>query len=190
MCRVLKDYGPCSSFYASVGRYSCVQPQLGAGSLPPDMTVSAALRGPRIPCVTIAFEMSFTIAIAQVNPTVGDVAGNLALVRRARDEAAALGADLVVFPELVLVGYPPEDLVLRPALVEAAAQALEALERESTSGPALVVTLPWRGRRLPSQRCSARRGRPDGSCDSNTSCPITASSTKSACSLPARCDSR
>jgi len=88
--------------------------------------------------------MTLTIAIAQVNPVVGDVAGNLAIVRRARDQAASLGADLVVFPELVLVGYPPEDLVLRPALVEAAAQALDALERESTSGPALVVTLPWR----------------------------------------------
>jgi NAD+ synthase len=90
------------------------------------------------------FDMSLTIAIAQVNPVVGDVTGNLAIVRRARDQAASLGADLVVFPELVLVGYPPEDLVLRPALVEAAAQALDALERESTSGPALVVTLPWR----------------------------------------------
>src|SRR5688572_28639266 len=88
--------------------------------------------------------MIFSIAIAQVNPIVGDVDGNLAIVRRARTEAAALGADLVVFPELVLVGYPPEDLVLRPALVEAAAQALDALEQESGSGPALVVTLPWR----------------------------------------------
>jgi len=90
------------------------------------------------------FEMTFSIAIAQVNPIVGDVPGNLAIVRRARNEAAALGADLVVFPELVLVGYPPEDLVLRPALVEAAAHALDALEQESASGPGVVVTLPWR----------------------------------------------
>ena len=89
-------------------------------------------------------QMSIAIAIAQVNPTVGNVTGNLAIIRRARDVAAAAGADLVVFPELVLVGYPPEDLVLRPALVEAAADALHALERESTSGPALLVTLPWR----------------------------------------------
>jgi NAD+ synthase len=88
--------------------------------------------------------MSLTIAVAQVNPVVGDVAGNLGIVRRARTEAAALGADLVVFPELVLVGYPPEDLVLRPAVVEAASHALRALERESASGPAVVVTLPWR----------------------------------------------
>jgi len=89
--------------------------------------------------------MTLSIALAQLNPTVGDVAGNLALVRRARDRAAELGADLLVLSELVLVGYPPEDLVLRPALVEAAASALRELERDSASGgPALIVTLPWR----------------------------------------------
>ena len=88
--------------------------------------------------------MSLSIAFAQVNPKVGDVRGNTALVRTARDKAAALGADLVVFSELVIVGYPPEDLVLRPALVEAAAAALHELQEESTAGgPGLVVTLPW-----------------------------------------------
>jgi NAD+ synthase len=88
--------------------------------------------------------VTLSIALAQVNPTVGDVAGNAALVRRSRDEAAARGADLVVFPELVLVGYPPEDLVLRPSLRQAAAAALRELEQESaTRGPGLVVTLPW-----------------------------------------------
>jgi NAD+ synthase len=89
--------------------------------------------------------MTLTIALAQGNPTVGDVAGNLALVRAVRDRARADGADLVVFSELFLTGYPPEDLVLRPALVEAAAAALGALERESgRAAPGLVVTLPWR----------------------------------------------
>ena len=90
--------------------------------------------------------MTLTIALAQVNPHVGDVAGNVALVRRTRDDAAAQGADLVVFPELVLVGYPPEDLVLRPALVDAVAHALRALERESAGAgvPGIVVTLPWK----------------------------------------------
>jgi len=87
---------------------------------------------------------SLSIALAQGNPVVGDVAGNLALVRRARDEAAAQGADLVLFSELFLVGYPPEDLVLRPALVSAAADALHTLAREGApGGPALAVTLPW-----------------------------------------------
>jgi NAD+ synthase len=55
------------------------------------------------------------IALAQLNATVGDVAGNAAKVRRARDEAAAQGADVVAFPELFIAGYPPEDLVLKPA---------------------------------------------------------------------------
>ena len=88
--------------------------------------------------------MTLSIALAQLNPVVGDVAGNTNLVRQARDKAAALGADIVVCSELVLVGYPPEDLVLRPALVQAAADALRALERESASGgPGLIVTLPW-----------------------------------------------
>ena len=88
--------------------------------------------------------MSLSIALAQLNPTVGDVSGNAALVRRARDNAAALGADLVVCSELVLVGYPPEDLVLRPALVEAAARVLRELEHESAAGgPGLIVALPW-----------------------------------------------
>ena len=88
--------------------------------------------------------MRLSIALAQLNPTVGDVEGNLALVRRVRKDAAALGADLVVFSELVLVGYPPEDLVLRPAFVQAAAAALRELQHETAAGgPGLVVTLPW-----------------------------------------------
>jgi NAD+ synthase len=85
------------------------------------------------------------IALAQVNPTVGNISGNLALVRRTRDAAAAQGADIVVFPEQVLVGYPPEDLVLRPALVDAATAALDSLRADSAAGgPAIVVTLPYR----------------------------------------------
>ena len=88
--------------------------------------------------------MALSIALAQLNPIVGDLSGNAALVRRARETAAARGADLVVFSELVLVGYPPEDLVLRPSLVQATARVLGELERESTAGgPGLVVTLPW-----------------------------------------------
>jgi NAD+ synthase len=89
--------------------------------------------------------VALSIAVAQLNPTVGDVTRNALAARVARDTATGLGADLVVFPELFLVGYPPEDLVLRPALVEAAAKALDDLTRESTHGRAgLVMTLPWR----------------------------------------------
>ena len=84
-----------------------------------------------------------SIAIAQIDPTVGDVAGNADRIRRARAEAG--GADLVVFPELVLSGYPPEDLVLKPDFQEACREACEALAAETADGgPALLVGLPWR----------------------------------------------
>ena len=84
------------------------------------------------------------IAIAQLNATVGDVAGNADKVRRARAEAAQQGADLVVFPELYISGYPPEDLVLKPAFQAACRTAVEQLARETAApGPALVVGTPW-----------------------------------------------
>jgi NAD+ synthase len=86
---------------------------------------------------------SLKIALAQLNPLVGDVAGNAERVRRARDEAAMLGADLVAFPELFIAGYPPEDLVLKPAFQAACRSAVEALARESARGPALLVGTPW-----------------------------------------------
>ncbi len=88
--------------------------------------------------------LSLTIALAQLNPTVGDIAGNLAKIRLARDRATAEHADLLVFSELVIIGYPPEDLVLRPSVVDACHHAVDALIRESTSGPALIATTPWR----------------------------------------------
>jgi NAD+ synthase len=83
-----------------------------------------------------------TIALAQINPTVGDLAGNLACIRAARDEARV--ADLVITPELSVSAYPPEDLVLKPAFQEAAAAAIESLARETADGgPALLVGVPW-----------------------------------------------
>lgn len=85
------------------------------------------------------------LAVAQLNPTVGDVAGNLALVRKARAQATEAGADLVLFSELFLSGYPPEDLVLKPAFVSACRSALEQLAGDtSDGGPGLIVGLPWR----------------------------------------------
>jgi len=85
---------------------------------------------------------SLRIALAQLNPTVGDVDGNTAKIRAARDVCADR-CDLVVFSELVVIGYPPEDLVLRPAVIDATRRAVEALAAETTSGPALLVTSPW-----------------------------------------------
>ena len=81
------------------------------------------------------------IALAQLNPTVGAVAANLAKARDAR--AAAKDADLIVYPELFLAGYPPEDLVLRPSFVAACKAAAEDLARDTVSGPAVLIGLPW-----------------------------------------------
>ena len=84
------------------------------------------------------------IAVAQLNPVVGDVTGNAEKARRARREAAAAGADLVVYPELFIAGYPPEDLVLKPAFQSACRTAIEQLAREtSDGGPALLIGTPW-----------------------------------------------
>jgi NAD+ synthase len=86
----------------------------------------------------------FRIALAQANPLMGDIAGNLAKARAMRADAARTGADLILFPELYIVGYPPEDLVLKPALQEDAREAIEALARDtSEGGPAVLIGAPW-----------------------------------------------
>src|SRR3954463_8670173 len=86
----------------------------------------------------------FTITLAQLNPTVGDVLGNAAKARAARAQARADGADLVVLPELFIAGYPPEDLVLKPAFQAACRAAIEDLARETADGgPAMLVGSPW-----------------------------------------------
>src|SRR5258705_4331271 len=83
---------------------------------------------------------TLTLGLAQINPTVGDVAGNLAKIRQARAESAS---DLLVCSALALVGYPPEDLVLRPAVIEATRHAVEELARDTVSGAAVLATAPW-----------------------------------------------
>jgi NAD+ synthase len=84
------------------------------------------------------------ITLAQLNPTVGDVAGNAAKARAARKQAGAEGADLIVFPELFIAGYPPEDLVLKPAFQAACRSAIEELARETADGgPAMLIGSPW-----------------------------------------------
>jgi NAD+ synthase len=90
---------------------------------------------------------AFKIASAQLNPVMGDIEGNVAKIRDARAAAARLGADLVVCTELGVIGYPPEDLVLKPAAVADCMAAAEALARDTADGgPALIVGSPWRGR--------------------------------------------
>src|ERR1700692_3740132 len=86
----------------------------------------------------------FAITLAQLNPTVGDVAGNAAKARAAREKARADGADLMVLPELFIAGYPPEDLVLKPAFQAACRAAVETLARETADGgPAILIGTPW-----------------------------------------------
>ena len=74
--------------------------------------------------------MKLRLALAQVNPTVGDLAGNAALVIKCAQDARAAGAQIAIFPEMVLTGYPVEDLALRPSFQVASKSALEALARQ------------------------------------------------------------
>src|SRR5271154_1861988 len=84
------------------------------------------------------------IAVAQLNPVVGDVTGNLERARAARAQAASDGADIVAYSELFIAGYPPEDLVLKPAFQSACRAAVETLARETgDGGPAVVIGTPW-----------------------------------------------
>jgi NAD+ synthase len=82
------------------------------------------------------------IALAQLNASVGELAGNADAILAAR--ALVPAADLLVTPELSIVGYPPEDLVLKPALVEAAKVQVERMAQATADGgPALLVGAPW-----------------------------------------------
>jgi len=84
---------------------------------------------------------SLAIAVAQINPIVGDLAGNSRLILDAMAEAQAGGARLLLTPELSLCGYPPEDLLLRPDFFEACQTAVDALARQ-TGDMAVIVGLP------------------------------------------------
>ncbi|WP_306119342.1 MULTISPECIES: NAD+ synthase [unclassified Roseitalea] len=83
------------------------------------------------------------IAVAQINPVVGDIAGNLERARAARAAAAAQGADLVLLTELFLSGYPPEDLVFKSAFIAACEAAMRTLAADTADGgPGVIVGLP------------------------------------------------
>jgi len=85
------------------------------------------------------------IATAQLNPVMGDIPGNAQKIRAARARAADAGADIVVCPELALMGYPPEDLVLKPSATEECEAWARLLARETgDGGPAVIFGSPWR----------------------------------------------
>jgi NAD+ synthase len=86
---------------------------------------------------------TLTLALAQINPTVGDIAGNVRRILDAREQAK--GADLVILPELCLSGYPPEDLVLKNSFLRQIAEAAHDLAAATRDGgPALLVGAPWK----------------------------------------------
>ncbi len=83
------------------------------------------------------------IAVAQLNPTVGDIVGNLELARQARADAARQGADLMMMTELFIAGYPPEDLVLKPAFMAACRKAVDELAADTADGgPGVLIGFP------------------------------------------------
>ena len=84
------------------------------------------------------------ITLAQINPTVGNISGNLDLIRAARKDASDV-CDIIVTGELAVSGYPPEDLVLKPAFLEMIEKEVEKLALETDDGgPALLIGTPWR----------------------------------------------
>ncbi len=81
------------------------------------------------------------IGIAQINPVVGDILGNVKKVHAAWERLGE--ADLIIYPELVISGYPAEDLVMKPAFAEECSAAVERLAADTVNGPAMLVGLPW-----------------------------------------------
>src|SRR5579862_9064972 len=87
------------------------------------------------------------IALAQIDPTVGDLDGNRALILDRLAQAKEAGADVAVFPELAVTGYPPEDLLLRPGFIRAAERSLDEIAR-AAHGITLLVGTPHLDRDL------------------------------------------
>ena len=80
----------------------------------------------------------FRVALGQINATVGDLEGNVRLIVRGIERARALGCSLVAFPELAITGYPPEDLLFKPAFIEANLRALDTVTQAS-GGLSVIV---------------------------------------------------
>lgn len=116
-----------------------------AGPCKPESEPAFRLQGRALRPKPLDMTETLTIILCQIAPIVGDIDGNVAKIKAARAEAAAMGGDLAVFCELVVSGYPPEDLVQKPAYQRACHAAIEALAKETADdGPAMIVGSPWR----------------------------------------------
>ncbi len=129
------------------------------------------------------------VALAQINPTVGDFTGNARLIVRSARETADRGANVVVFPELALTGYPPRDLVEKPSFLTRNETDLEGLARETADlDLSLIVGFVGRSKAETGKRAlnSAAVIRAAGSNSGETRCcrAPTTSSTKPAISAP------
>ena len=83
------------------------------------------------------------LALAQINPVMGDISGNVAKLRAFREQAKNKNADLLVTPELSLCGYPPEDLALKSGFQKASQKAIEELAADTVTGPAMLIGTVW-----------------------------------------------
>jgi len=86
---------------------------------------------------------NLTILACQLNPVVGDIDGNLKLARDALEQGYKKSADLIVFSELFILGYPAEDLVLKPSAVARSMAAVKALAADTLHGPSVIIGAPW-----------------------------------------------
>ena len=84
-----------------------------------------------------------TLALAQLNPVVGDIAGNVARLMASWREAHRRGADLIMTSEAFLTGYCPDDFVLKPRIHKVLRESVEAIARDTASGPAILLGTPW-----------------------------------------------
>jgi NAD+ synthase (glutamine-hydrolysing) len=89
--------------------------------------------------------MKLSVALAQINPTVGDLNGNSALIMNSVGEAKKAGAHIIVFPEMIVTGYPVEDLALRPSFQDASIAAVEKIASQITGDIVAVVGYLDRG---------------------------------------------
>ena len=113
-------------------------------ALIPALRRLAALTARKVASSTVCMTGSLGITLAQINPTVGDIDGNLNIIRAARVDAATAGADLVIFGELVVCGYPPEDLVLKRVFQDAIITGVESLAAKTgDGGPGILIGAPW-----------------------------------------------